>query len=186
MKRTVLFIICFTSFIQFTLGQSLDRLDNNNGFRKFKFGMSPTQIKDLTKTESIRPLKDVVNYKYTGDDINNLYSVKTDKITLSFYKNKLFSIMIGLGSIYRKYEDFEYEIIQKALKANFGSQYHNCEDQKDMLNCAIWDAKKVRCEHIRMNLSEADGSRSKDFNYISGYILFIFKPLDVAQQQEEF
>lgn len=43
----------------------------------------------------------------------------------------------------------------------------------------------MRLEHIRFNLSEADGTRKGEFNYIQGYIFFNYKPIENAQQNSE-
>lgn len=115
--------IIFWSAILISLaasGQNLTRLDANNGFRKFKFGMSPTQFSNLEiSTSTDLKFRGVIEYKYKGNDIKNFYGVKIDEISLSFYKNKLYQIMVSFGTIDRKYSDNEYTLVDDALRGCF-------------------------------------------------------------------
>lgn len=186
-RKIILVIFLINCCIFNLLGQNLSKLDINNGFRKYKFGMSPKQMANIKKEDYSPKRQNVDVYSYTRNDIDMVYGVKIDRISLSFFKNKLFSIQVVLGSIYVKYEDQEYAMIQDALESNFGTRKYICgSNDPNILNCHIWDAKIIRCEHVRLHQSEKDGSRNPDFNYIAGYILFTHKPFDIAQKTSEF
>lgn len=185
--QSAILVILFNVSL-FTSGQSLAKLDINNGFRKLKFGMTPAQIGSLELDNSLTlKFNGVKEYIYTGNDITDFYGVTINRINLSFFKNKLYHIMVQFGDIYRKYSDRDHELVDDALRGAFGPNTHNCMNSgfDEKLNCVIWDAKSIRLEHIRFNLAEPDGSRKKEFNYISGYILFIHKPIEREQQESE-
>lgn len=188
LRQIIFFFITFLPI--FASGQSLTNLDKNNGFRKFKFEMSPTQIKNIKKISatSTLNLRGVTYYTYTGSDILEFYSVKIEEIKLSFFNNRLYQIGISFGSIFRKYTDNEFSLANEALIVNFGHRTHDCKETSlinDKLDCLIWDAPKIRLEHVRMNLSEEDGTRKQEFNYVQGYILFNNKAIETEQQHSE-
>lgn len=75
--------------------QNLKKLDINNGYKKFKFGMTKNQISNLKLDKDLNVFNQNVKYYcYTGDDIKYVGSVEIDKIMIEFYKNKLSGIQI--------------------------------------------------------------------------------------------
>lgn len=186
MKYTLwTFIFCLLSFYVFS--QSLNNLDKINGFRKFKFGTSIQQVSNYKPKPRKMQLRNVVDYIYTGTDIQEFAGIPIEEIMLSYFKNKLYEIVISFGTIYKAYTTTQFNIIQANLEANFSSEFHQCNDNPNVetLSCSIWDSQNVRLENIRMNLSEKDGTRDKMFNYLQGYILFTDKRLKLEQNNNE-
>jgi len=169
------------------LSQSLSKLDSNNGFRGIKFGMSPKQFSTLEEVKTSIILKDVTGYSYRPAKKEYLQGVPIEEIRLSFFKNKLYYISLSLGGIYDKYTDSQFKMVQDALISAFGNKYVDItSDIQDAVNYVVWDGNNVRCDHVRLNLYEDDGSRSPDYNYISGYVSFVYKPSQEEQKQSEF
>jgi hypothetical protein len=186
MKKLLYLIAIFIYSLNLN-SQSILNLDSNNGFKHLKFGMSLSQIKHLKlNKEYTKSYESVKYYDYTGNDLNYIDGIQIDKIIVSFYKNKLYGIQLVFGDIFKEFTDSQTEIVIDALKSSFGYNYTNCLDSINMINCLIWDGKKVRCEFIRFNESEKDGTRNPNFNYISGYILFQYKSLVNERKRESF
>lgn len=175
--KKLIFLILFLNCFYSTFSQNLIRLDSNNGFKHLKFGMSLSKIKLVElNTLYTKSTENIKYYNYIGNDLKYIDGIPIDNIILAFYKNQLSGIQIIFGNIYKEFTDNETAIIGDALKSSFGYNFHNCVNSVDKLNCLIWDGKKVRCEFIRFHESEEDGTRNPNFNYITGYILFQYKP----------
>ena len=176
-----------TSSIVSAHAQTLERLDNNNGFRQFKFGMPASKFDSLETSNTSIKLRNVKFYHYLGKDISEFYGARVESISLGFYQNRLYQIQVSFGTVYREYSTSEYALVQTGLEANFGHIYHECTNNQspELLNCAIWDASRVKVENLRLNLSERDGTQKKMFNYIQGYMLFTEKDTQQEQQQSE-
>lgn len=151
----ILFLFIF--ICQTSISQNLNDLDIKNGFRHFKFGSSPSLIKNIVKQENQASQNpNVVNYDYLGTDINNIFNEKVESIILSFFKNKLFSIGVNFGD----FELSDYERILSALEKTYGEKWvkPNNEHGK-ILNGAIWAGKNVVLELFKY-----------DSQYIGGYV----------------
>ena len=172
MKRTTIITILFL-LSNFIFGQSVNNLDVKNGFRHFKLGSSPSQIKDIAKQENqFSKNPHVVAYDYLGYDIDNIFNVKVDKISLSFFKNKLFNISVTFGNLEQSqdFELYEFKNILSALEKTYGTDWFNpTNDDGIILNGAIWDGKNVRLELFRLDYSKSR-TNPKDYGFISGYI----------------
>lgn len=187
MKR--LLLICILILTNTAFGQSLNSLDIKNGFRNFKFGTSPAQIKNIVK-ESRQSSKNpyVVDYNYIGNDIKNVFNVKVDKVTLSFFKNKLFNITASFGNLenLEDFELYEYNSILFALERTYGTRWVKSSNADgDILNGAIWDASNVRFELIRFDFSKSY-TNPRDYGYISGYINVFDKKLSDEMYASDF
>jgi hypothetical protein len=182
-----LFILLLSSLSTDCLAQNLDRLDATNGFRKFKFGMLKSQFAHLSDHQTSIHQRDVTICDYNGHDITEFTGIKIEAILLGFYKNRLYQINISFGSPLKEYASSEFKIVQSGLEMNFGHSFHKCNEDpsSDIINCAIWDGTAVRVENLRINLSERDGTRNRQFNYIQGYILFTEKIIQQEQQRSE-
>src|SRR5580700_6454472 len=101
--------------------QSLERLDANNGYRIFKFGMSPGQFHSLTLKQTRTHVRGVVFYDYTGKDITEFNNVNIAGITLGFYNNRLYLIGVDFGTINTEYTKRQFGLVHENLEANFGS-----------------------------------------------------------------
>lgn len=184
LKKFFIFLSCILTTSVFS--QTLSQLDSNNGFRGFKFGMSPNQFDNIEKLDSHIILSGVSNYSYKSEKKEYLQGVPIEGISLHFFNEQLYSISINLGGIYDKYEDSQFKLVQGALEDAFGNYVDITSTVNDALNYIVWDGQKVRCDHVRFNLYEPDGSRNPEFNYVSGYVSFVYKPLQQKQKLSEF
>jgi len=186
-----LLYLCILSFLHnIAICQTLQKLDDSNGFKKFKFGMAPSQFENALKekTSSVA-LKEVKKYEYTGTDISSLHGVKIESIELAFFKNKLYIIGVNFGSLSKEYTISEQNTLIYGLKSNFGNYTHDCRNPNKndsiILDCTIWDGRSVRLEHIRANFSNPEKKEERKFNSIMGYILFTDKKTQKEQQSFE-
>lgn len=188
MKYLIIAVIFI--FYQSATGQSTNKLDSNNGFKKFKFGMSPSQFSNITlSTLTKGKLKNVKEYVYNGTDISELYGVRVESLGLSFYKDKLYQITVNFGSVYREYTSSEEFAILYSLKAVYGTITHDCRGTEpndlSVLNCTIWDGRNVRLEHLRIDFESPKKNNNSRTNSIIGYLLFTNKKLQQEQQNSE-
>lgn len=185
--RTLMTILITFSLLSNVVAQSLDKLDKINGFRKFKLGSNFSTFTNLKPEPTSIKLKDVTNFTYTGSDVSDFYGVPIEKVTLQFFKGKLYQIFVSFGTIYKEYRYDQFDLVQSNLVSNFGNDNHKVSPspQAEILNGFIWDAKIVRLESLRLRFAERDGSRDPKFNYIQGYLLFTHKKLQEEQQSGE-
>lgn len=177
-------------FYNIALCQTVHKLDESNGFKKFKFGMASSQFENTLKEKtSSLPLKEVKKYEYTGTDISFLHGVKIESIELAFFKNKLYMVGVNFGSLSKEYSVGEKNTLIYGLKSNFGNDTHDCRNpsktDSNVLDCTIWDGRKVRLEHIRANFSNPEKAEETKSNSIMGYLLFTDKKLQKEQQNIE-
>jgi hypothetical protein len=148
--------------------------------------MSPDQISNLIMKKTATHARGLIFYDYNGKDIPEFNSVNISGITLGFYNNRLYLIGVDFGTIDIAYTNTQYELVHENLEANFGSDYHPCTNPNpEDLNCEMWDGSRVRVESIRVNTTEKDGTRNKNFNYMTGYMLFTEKNIQREQQRSE-
>lgn len=184
-----IFAIVFLITQYKAVSQSTDRLDNNNGFKKFKFGLSPSQFTSITEDKRAQVKQtNVKNYIYNGEDITDLFGVRIESIQLSFYKNKLYQITVSFGSVDREYTLGEESMMLYGLKASFGTITHDCKgsEPKDLsvLNCTIWDGRKISLEHLRVDFKSTERNSEKKTNSILGYILYTDKKAQKEQHDD--
>lgn len=175
------FTLLFFILLQYvSIGQTSYRLDDKNGFKHFKLGSPLNSIKNIVKQESILPLKGVTTYKYIGNDITEYSGVKIENIDLDYFQNKLYKINIRFSNFTNNdYSITEFNTVTAALVSSFGNFIECQNNDPSLLNCAIWDGKKVRLDNVRMNATnKADG-------LIGGYLLFIEKDIEKLQQNSE-
>ena len=172
-KRPIFILTVFLFISNLILAQSVNDLDIKNGFLHFKLGSSPSQIKDIVKQEN-QFLKNpnVVAYDYVGNDIDYILNVKVNRVSLSFFKNKLFSIIVSFGSLEQSkdFEVYEFNGILFALEKTYGTDWIVAENSDGIiLNSAVWDAKNVTLEFLRLDFSKSK-TNPENFGFISGYI----------------
>lgn len=188
MKRTTIITI-FLLISNFILAQSVNDLDIKNGFRHFKLGSSPSQIKNIVKQKNqFSKNPNVVAYEYVGSDIDNIFNVKVDKVNLSFFKNKLFNISVTFGNLEesKDFEVYEFNNILSALERTYGTDWVRPKnDEGIILNGAIWDGKNVRLELFRLDFNKSK-TNPKDYGFISGYINVFDKKLTNEMFSSDF
>lgn len=188
MKQTTIITI-FILFSNIIFAQSLNDLDIKNGFRHFKLGSDPSQIKNIIKQEeqfSNNP--NVVAYDYIGENIEDVFNVKVDKVALHFFKNKLFNISVTFGNLIKStdFEIYEFNNILSALEGSYGTEWVKpTNDDGIILNGAIWDGKNIRLELIRNDFSKSK-SNPKNYGFISGYLNVFDKKLMNEMYSSEF
>lgn len=179
MKKIYFLLISFL-ISNLIFGQSVNDLDIKNGFRHFKLGSSPSQIKNIVKQENqFSKNPNVVEYDYVGNDIDYIFTVKVDKVELSFFKNKLFSISVTFGNLEQSqdFEVYEFNNILSALESTYGKVWFTPYNNDGVvINGAIWDGKNVRLELFRLDFSKSK-TNPKDYGFISGYIHIFDKKL---------
>ena len=184
-----IFVITFIFFSNFILAQSVNDLDIKNGFRHLKLGSSPSQIKNIVKQENqFSKNPNVVAYDYIGDDIDNVFNVKVDKVSLSFFKNKLFNISVTFGNLEHSedFEVYEFNSIFSALEKTYGTDWVRPKnDDGIILNGAIWDGKNIRLELFRLDFSKSK-TNPKEYGFISGYINVFDKKLTNEMFSSDF
>ena len=153
----IFLILFFSNF----WAQNIEKLDNNFGFRKFKFGTDISQIKNIKNNNS--KFNNMDEYIYEGNDITDIQNVKISRINLYFLNKKLAAIFIAFGWE-NDYNSEQFSQVTYGLENSFGKPTaSNCKGEVSLLNCNIWMGKKVKLEHTR--------SRTKD-NYLFGLIMF--------------
>lgn len=177
MSKINFIIICLLLSLN-SNSQTIERLDNNYGFKKFIFGSSPSSIQNIKTYRVYGNKKFFKNYIYTSTDILTFSGIRIYRIELNFYKDKLFQISLRMDQGNSEYTELNYEIVMTTLEANFGKNNATCEPFPTsfgkIINCAIWDAKKVKLEHTRVLLT--------DLGVVTGSLLFTEK--NIKQQQE--
>lgn len=188
MKKIYFLLISFL-ISNLIFGQSVNDLDIKNGFRHFKLGSSPSQIKNIVKQENqFSKNPNVVAYDYVGNDIDYIFNVKVDEVNLSFFKNKLFSIRVSFGNLEQSqdFEVYEFNSILYALERTYGTDWVRPKnDEGIILNGAIWDGKNVRLELLRLDFSKSK-TNPKDYGFISGYINIFDKKLSNEMFSSDF
>ena len=180
-----LHIFCFIFISYFCFSQSVDDLDVKNGFRNFKLGSSPLQNKNIEKREkqnATYPTTEV--YEYTGKDIESIFGVNVEKVSLLFFKNKLFSIRVSFGYPGHPFELKEFNIIQTNLEETYGKNWEPLNGEF-LLNGCVWEGKNVTLELCR---GDFDKNKTEDLveNSIFGYMHVFDKKLMKEMYQSNF
>jgi hypothetical protein len=185
--------VFITTFLLFTVnlifGQATHDLDAKNGFKHFKLGVSPSQIKNIIPQEKqFSQNPNVKAYEYIGKDIQFVSNVKVERITLHFFKGKLFIITIEFGKMKTR-TDFtylDYNTILSWLEQAYGKSWVTPSNEDGtIVNGAIWQGKKVVLELIRRDESK-NYLNPIDYGYISGYISIYDKVLNKQMFSDEF
>lgn len=169
-KLLITILILTTNFI---FSQSVLDLDIKNGFRHFKLGSSPNQIKNIKKTSNQHSKNpNVAEFLYVGDDIIYISNVKVGDIKLSFFKNKLFNIAIEFGDLMqsKNFEEEDYMAILSSLERTYGKDWSILSDKDNVIiDGAQWVGKNATLELCRLDFSNSK-KFPKDYDFISGFI----------------
>ena len=186
MKSILLSFILFSSLL---FSQSVKNLDLKNGFRNFKFGSSPTQIKNIIKQDnqySKNPR--VTTYEYVGTDVQYVANIKVEKTTLDFFDNKLMMVGVSFGNIDNQtdFTESDYNNVKIWLEQAYGKNWFNAKNNEgNIQNGVIWDGSKVRLELIRIDFSKSLKNPQEN-GYISGYISVYDKNLNRQMFESDF
>jgi hypothetical protein len=94
MKKFILGAILLFSVLGFS--QNLKKLDEKNGFRQYKFGMSVDSIPNLKLIETSK--NGFSKYYDKTDEVKKIGDFNVDRIVYGFYKDKLDIVMIYIKS----------------------------------------------------------------------------------------
>ena len=133
-----------------TKSQDLDNLDKKMGFNKFKLESSYEVYKSKLTYEMTGSDK-VDYYKYSDTDIFSVFGVIIGKITLGFYKGKLYTISIEFINI-----DSDEIKIQNELQELFGRQeiqYNSKYGEFEYDWVMNWVSKNVYLELDKLSCS---------------------------------
>ena len=114
-------------------------LDEKNGFKSFKFGITPKEAREILAPSTISedPRKKTTFFHYQATSVNRIGEFLTDIVSLTFFDDHLHRIDIGFSS-------FPNEILE-ACKVNYGeprdSDSWRRGDQK--LRAKSWQGEKV-------------------------------------------
>jgi hypothetical protein len=133
-----IFIMIFVTSI--VTAQNLSNLDAKYGIKNFKLESSYDNYKSNLKLE----LDDgrVKYYNYVGTDVQSIFGHDIRKITLGFYKSKLYYIRLDLDDSKPVYSDLVYE----NLKQLFGSAERGYGIKKGPLKydwVYVWQTQKT-------------------------------------------
>ena len=185
MKRIIfLFSIIISNVI---FAQSVKDLDIKNGFKHFKLGSTPNQIKNIKKEErQFDQSPNISEYVYVGKDIKTVFFVPVSHINLTFFKNKLYSIQVEFGDIDKEFTQGQFQEILSALENAYGRKWYQPTNETGVItNGAIWNGEKVRLELFRVNFSKSYFEPS-DYDLNTGYILVYDKEMQRQRTLSEF
>lgn len=139
MKNTIITLLLLCNLISYS--QDLSNLDKKMGFNKFKLESTFDVNKSNLKFR-ITGFDKVKYYDYTGNDLHLVFGVFVKRISLGFYKEKLYAICIDFIST-DKQDD---AIVEKKLIELFGHQksIYNIDDGDYKYDwTTVWDATRV-------------------------------------------
>ena len=149
MKKIIVFTLLMISLI--TNSQTINKLDEKNGFREFKFG--DTYTKWAQHLSIIISSNGVSSYNYKGNCCQSFMGVKIDAIALEFDNNKLITITLMFDNNNAtdvSYKLKEYSNIKDRIVEEFGDPRKSNSNINDGKIDNYWVGEKVA-----MNLSSA-------------------------------
>ena len=153
-RKSTLFVLIFLFIgIGSTISQTIDKLDEKNGFKDFKLGDTYDKWKsNLIYVDS--QTEGEKRYQYTGTCCQEVFTKSVEKIVLIFAKNKLICIAIllkpyqdlrGTGMPARiSYPNNDYQNLITNFTLLFGkSQKVKPDLDNNLFSSNLWEAKKV-------------------------------------------
>lgn len=138
--RTLLILFALIHSSSNLYCQTNANLDKKMGFNKFKLESSFNTYKS-SLTFRMASKSNIQFYDYTGNDIPSIFGVSYDKITLGFYKNRLYTISITFT-----YTNEEEDMtLQSKLTGLFGeakTSYDN-SNRSEYKWAWQWEGEKV-------------------------------------------
>ncbi len=174
---SIIFVLCS----QLLICQSLSDLDMKNGFRDFKLGSTQSQIKNISIDENqYSKNPNVKSYIYNGQDIKSVFNVEVGRITLGFFQDKLFSIMVSFDDFNtnNQFELIEFNALKSSLEKLYGYNWKPASTELVDLNGVIWSGNKVNLELNRIYYSEN--------SFYSGFMHIYDKALMKKMYESEY
>ena len=156
--------------------QSVNQLDTKYGFKSFKLGTAPNKL-NSNKIDSWDKNSNITKYKYSANDMDELFTVSVNRVIPTYYKNKLMSILIDFNDTF---SESDYDIVLYSLKNLFGSGNNCVIDNSDYTNYIgrKWVGKKVEMDFFKLYTNEN--------NKWGGYISITEKALQKQRINNEF
>jgi len=181
MKPTFFFFLLISSI---SFSQNLNNLDLKNGFKQFKLGSSPDQIKNTVRNESkenrlFNNNPNIKCYDYNGNYNETIFNVEIESISLIFFKNKLVSISVSFGRVGNDFDKEKYDFVLYSLEVAYGKKWEfGKSNAKDFVEGAVWAGKNVTLELSRNNYSNK-------YDFTGGYIYVFDNKLnqEIAKSQ---
>jgi hypothetical protein len=160
--RTVLILLIFSSRF---FAQTIDKLDEKNGFKDFKLGDNFSKWQYEVEYEGTWE-DGTKGYVYKGNCCNKLFDYPIENITLKFADNKLVTIMISTKKFQREYKESgeytkwrsnDFENINSSFSYLFGKQT-TIVVEKDTY---VWSGNKVMLLSRYEYLGIKEGDRQK-------------------------
>jgi len=166
--KTALFVSLFLLNNLFSFGQNLKALDDKNGFREAKFGVSPSSFKNLEQVKTT-PIIGLDPEKSKNVDRTKLYPVKgeyydkdvdlhignfpLDYVVYHFYKDKLVSIGIKVSQGLTN-QDGVLDVLETAYGKGV---FEKNDDKWHPITYSIWEGEKVKMVYTLGNDLEVVG-----------------------------
>ncbi|MBE7630478.1 hypothetical protein [Tenacibaculum piscium] len=151
-----IFLLAIVFQISLLSAQDLKFLDNNNGYKTYKFGKSPKELNNIKRSsvsdEEFYTSKGIVEYVYTGDNLRYMFNSKIRKIVFLFIKNKLYGIGFSLGELEKDYTLEEFNQMEESFTSTFGKDYVLAKRNPAIVKSYIWKGEKVTLELSLLNL----------------------------------
>lgn len=153
--RYIIILLLFSS--AYCVAQDLSFLDENNGYKEYKFGKSPNELINIEKpddwNDEFYTSQNIVPYNYNGSNINTFLNSPVYNVDFWFFKDKLFGIGFTLGVLREDFSLREFGELKNYLTEIFGTEYHLGKSKPGIVKCYIWKGKKVTLE---ITLSDFD------------------------------
>jgi len=136
-------LLCFAScvFSQVVQPAYINPLDAKNGINKFKlcsfFDLHKANLKEILNQKDTK----VKWYTYTGNDVDSVFEYKIKQISLGYYKNKLYKIIV----LFDTTQGIKTDDIKNKLDLLFGKgkQTENNPSDKSKTTRYFWESTKV-------------------------------------------
>jgi hypothetical protein len=156
MKKIIVFTLLVHGFI--SNSQTINKLDDKNGFKDFKFGDSYSKWQQNLVYQGIKD--NVKRYFYEGSCCNTIYEYPIEAITLDFADNKLVQIALLHKDIPQSgsYTEIDMDKIYPKLIDSFGvfSTKDSTNEGKLFL---FWFGKKVDLLYVYTYLGISAGQK---------------------------
>ncbi len=114
-------------------------LDEKNGFKDFRFGMTPEEARVVLPPSDVteKPGANITTFNYRDTSANRIGEFATDLVTLNFFEGHLYRIALG-------FSNFQNEILE-VFRVNFGEPFDADSWQRgdQPLRGKAWRGEKV-------------------------------------------
>ena len=124
-------------------------LDEKNGFKDFKFGMTPQEARAVLPPTAVteRPGANATDFLYRATPVNRIGDFSTDALSLSFFGGDLYRLDLSFSA-------FPNEILE-ACKANYGEPFDDegWTQGEKKLRARSWRGEKISAAILSSGLA---------------------------------